>query len=825
MNASIPGKTADIRPEQQVPLVSWIWRSYFRTSLIPLLIVEVALIAIYFASNTISNRANIQAVRTQAEAAVTQTAQREASGINRQLEGITRATDYLRYETGIVMTGKAHHGLDDPGRFAYSKEGVFYTTRDTGGSALFYSGIIPVGSAEREKAYRSAGLDHSYIGIKNAFPLIVQVYYNTFDSLNRIYPYFDVLSQYAPKMDIPSFNFYYEADLKHNPQRKVVWTDVYVDPAGQGWLTSCIAPVYRGDFLEGVVGTDVTVNTIIRDVLDLKIPWNGYGLLISRSGTIIALPKGGEADWGVREFTSHQYSEAVQKEIFKPLEFNLFERGKNLDLSKALRVNPSGLMHADLDTPSIVAWATIPETGWKLLVTVPEDKVFAPAQSLASRLNTLAWLMVGGMLVFYMIFFSVLFRRARQMSEHVSQPLERIDAMVKSVAAGQYLQEAPEFQVTELSQTAQGIVRMGNQLDSSSKSREAAEQALRAFARQLQSVFDLSPDGFVSTADDGAVVLVNPAFCRMIGTESSQVQGLKESLLWQQVARKMKNPAPDLGQQQSFQLELEQPRKRVLQCEIRSINPENASSFARVIYFHDMTREYEVDRMKSQFITTAAHELRTPLTGVMGYAELLLNNMLPEEMRPKALGIIVDQSKWLVKIINDLLELTRIESGRTVLEIGRMSLGSIAEAALSEFVIPEGRDPVVYESGAHLEAEVDKERLKKVVLILLDNAYKYSYSGQVALRVVQRVAESRLEVGIEVEDAGIGIGDEDIPRVFERFWRADTTGSIPGTGLGMSIATEIMRLLGGKVEIRSIAGKGTTVTLWIPQAGLQGGAG
>jgi signal transduction histidine kinase len=808
---------------QHIPLVSWIWRSYFRTSLIPLLIVEVALISLYFTSNAISNRENIQTVRKLAENEVTQTAKREAAGINHQLESITHATTFIQQQTTQVMTGQEKFERDDPSRFAYSKDGVFYTTHDAKNrAAVFYSGAMPIGEKEREKAYRSAGLDHPYIGIQKAFPLIVQTYYNTFDSLNRIYPYFDVLTQYAPKMDIPSFNFYYEADLKHNPQRKVVWTDVYVDPAGQGWMTSSIAPVYSGNFLEGVVGADITVSTIIRDVLDLKIPWNGYGLLVSRTGTIIALPKAGETDWGLHEFTNHQYSEAIQKDTFKPADFNLFDRSKNAALSKALRNQPNGMLHADLNGKRIVSWATIPETGWKLLITVPESNVYATSQSLASRLNTLAWLMVGGMLVFYIVFFSILFRRAKQMSEFISQPLELIDNMVKSVAAGQYQQTAPDFPVAELSRTGQGIVQMGSQLNEASKSRQQAEYAMVELSRQLQSILDLSPGGFISTDNQSKVVLVNPAFCRMTGSEACDWLGLQEESLWQKLAKLTQHDRIAVDQRNSFRLELLKPTKRVLLCAIRSASQDNKLSAGKVIYMHDMTREAEVDRMKNQFLATAAHELRTPLTSVMGYSELLINQMVPQEMHQAALQNIVDQSKWLVKIINELLDLTTIEGkGIADFNIKNYQTDLLVIETLSLFQIPPHRTPLFCNTLADLYIRVDAEKFKNALLNVLDNAYKFSVDGEVSMRMVQDVVDGVARVGVKIEDNGIGMTDEQVERVFDRFWRADASGSVPGTGLGMSIAHEIIRLMGGSIEIKSLPSKGTSVILWLPQTQAQ----
>jgi signal transduction histidine kinase len=801
-----------------MPLVRWIWRSYFRASLLPLLIVEVALISLYFISNEITNRENIQAIRTVAEQDVAKTAMREAAGINRQLEGIARATEFLRQHTTIVMAGDKPFELDNPTRFAYSEDGAFYTTKDTGGAAVFYSGYVPIGDRERKKAYRSAGLDDAYIGIKNAFPLIVQLYYNTHDSLNRIYPYFEVLSQYPSRMNIPSYNFYYEADAKHNPQRKVVWTDVYVDPAGMGWMTSCIAPVYSNDFLEGVVGLDITVDAIIADVLDLKVPWSGYGLLVSRNGTIIALPKAGEPDWGVKEFTKHDYSEAIQKDTFKPASFNIFERDKNVALSKDLREKPNGTVHTDLNGKRIVSWATIPETGWKLLITVPESEVYATSTSLAARLNRLAWLMLGGLLVFYIIFFTFLYRRARQMTEFISKPLEAIDSMVTNVAAGNYQQHVPDFSVAELNRTAEGIVQMGGQIDAASKSRQTAEAALVELSSRLQSIFDLSPDGFISIDANAMVIMVNPAFCRITDTESADWLGISEGELWQRLEAMTQGSLDALKRQNSFKLELLRPAWRVLQCVIQDISLDNASNTGKVIYMYDISREVELDRMKSQFLATAAHELRTPLTTVMGYSELLANDMVPANKKSMAVNAILDQSRWLVKIVNELLDLARIEAGGVMdFHIKTQSAHQLVIEAISAFTVPTGRSEARYEVVDSVYVDVDKDKFKAVLFNLLDNAYKYSFDGDVIIRILNKTTDNISYVGFQVEDAGIGMTEDQLAHVFERFWRADASGNIPGTGLGMSISNEIIRLMGGMIEIVSQAGMGTKMTVWLIQ--------
>lgn len=816
--------------DKNIPLVLWIWRSYFRTSLIPLLCVEVALILIYFISNAISNSANVEALRQLAENDAKQVSILEAKTISRQLESISQATTFLQIQTGQIMSAEKVLQMDDPTRFSYSKEGVFYTSKDNGGGAVFYSGVFPVGEAERQKAYRSAGLDPAYMGIKQSNALIVQVYYNTFDSLNRIYPFIDVISAYTPKMDIPTFNFYYEADAKHNPTRKVVWTDVYKDPAGQGWMTSAIAPVYKGEKLEGVVGVDVTVNTIVAEVLDLKIPWQGYGLLVSRDGNIIAMPKVGTQDWGKKELVTKKIEGENIKDTLAPVDFNIYKsaaKGSSAQkLAEEIRQHDSGVMTADLGSKRLVSWAMIPETGWKLIITIPEDNIFSSVKLLSHRLDRFAWLMVFGLLVFYLIFFSVLYRQARKMSKSVSEPLEQIDAMVETVAAGKVLQEIPEFNVSELSRTAQGVKQMGLLLDHASNLRQQAEAELKSRSQQLQLVFDLSPDGLILTDENGRVVLVNPALCSMTGLKADEWLLNDSSVIWQKLAHLTAAPEQRLpGTETSFRLALERPRKRVLTCQILNVtdniandpNDKEEAGTIHLINLRDITRDDEVDQMKSEFITTAAHELRTPLTSVLGYSELLMKDMIPPALREGAFELVIGKTKLLINIINEMLDLARIESRRGLdFNITSYLADVLVSETVATYVLPVGRDAILIESQPNLRVNVDEEKFKAVLTNLLDNAYKYSTTGDVKVQIVQEEKAGVLNVGFRVQDAGIGMSPAHQRNAFERFWRADESGNVPGTGLGLSIVKEVMRVLGGSVDIESTLGFGSVFTLWMP---------
>ncbi|MCX7596993.1 MAG: hypothetical protein N2235_25255 [Fischerella sp.] len=168
-------------------LLQWVWRSYFRTALIPLLLVEVVFVVIYLVTNHLATQENITAVRAIATDELRRIVQRESIVIQKQLEAIARLTDLYRRQVVLALETPFDPGLAEKERYAYSPEEVFYTFRDNGNGAVFYSGAVPVGAEQREKVWRLLQLMPLMRDIQRLDLLVVQIYYfNTFDSLNLI---------------------------------------------------------------------------------------------------------------------------------------------------------------------------------------------------------------------------------------------------------------------------------------------------------------------------------------------------------------------------------------------------------------------------------------------------------------------------------------------------------------------------------------------------------------------------------------------------------------------------------------------------------------
>jgi signal transduction histidine kinase len=241
---------------------------------------------------------------------------------------------------------------------------------------------------------------------------------------------------------------------------------------------------------------------------------------------------------------------------------------------------------------------------------------------------------------------------------------------------------------------------------------------------------------------------------------------------------------------------------------------------SQVLYFRDVTHETEVDHMKSEFLSTAAHELRTPMASIMGFSEVLLHQELDSNDQREFLGIIYKQSTLMAKILDELLDLARIEARRGKdFRYSKVCLQDLAEELAKSFIPPEGRSPLeLVLPDQRLEIIADSGKLRQALLNILSNAYKYSpEGGPVVLSVeTQNHAGPAPRTWIHITDHGIGMTPEQLGRVCERFYRADTSGKTSGTGLGMSIVKEIIELHGGELAISSEVGFCTRVSLCLP---------
>jgi len=228
---------------------------------------------------------------------------------------------------------------------------------------------------------------------------------------------------------------------------------------------------------------------------------------------------------------------------------------------------------------------------------------------------------------------------------------------------------------------------------------------------------------------------------------------------------------------------------------------------------------YEMNRLQREFMAVMSHELRTPLNSIIGFSEILSQQWKGkiDEKQQKFLQNIYTSGKHLLRLINEILDVAKIESGRLELHIDTVSIAGVIESALSMIDAAEKeRVPVRLEIQESLPAiSSDEGRLIQIVYNLLSNAFKVSPDGA-PITIAARRTDNM--VRLQITDSGPGIPADQIPLVFEKFRQLDSsrTRNLGGTGLGLSIVKELTSLLGGKVSVDSEVGKGSTFTIEIP---------
>ncbi len=366
------------------------------------------------------------------------------------------------------------------------------------------------------------------------------------------------------------------------------------------------------------------------------------------------------------------------------------------------------------------------------------------------------------------------------------------------------------------------LLMMARTTQMSAQDSQRLAERLAERTRQLDSILELSRNGVVAFDADGVLRHVNGALLQLLGLPRARLLGAGYEDFVAHLDTLLERPMRarerlDRAEGESpVLLHLVAPRPAVVQ-----ITSCRGGDRGRIFYWRDVTAETEVDRMKSEFLSTAAHELRTPMVSIFGFAELMLHRRLSDERRHDVVQTIHRQSALLIRMVNELLDLARIEARqgkdlqREPLRADRLVEDSVAgiQGALDGHRIavdlPHGRTPLLLDPGKSQQALAN----------VLSNAIKYSAPGS-TVHVDSRVGhlDGHPALGLRVRDEGIGMTPEQVARVFERFYRADPSGNIPGTGLGMCLVKEIVELQGGRVALESRAGQGTQVTLWFPVA-------
>jgi PAS domain S-box-containing protein len=264
-------------------------------------------------------------------------------------------------------------------------------------------------------------------------------------------------------------------------------------------------------------------------------------------------------------------------------------------------------------------------------------------------------------------------------------------------------------------------------------------------------------------------------------------------------------------------------RKRV-ESRIRKLNDDLREANENLTEERDHEKENvrmleELNQMKSDFVSSVSHELRTPLSSIIGFAQtLLIDRSIAEEMQVEFLNIVLDEGRRLSKLINDMLDLARIESGRAIVEKGEVDLVPILRRAVDSIGVQAQAKSIALNltlASDAMVASFDADRIAQIVVNLISNAVKFTPNGG---RVDVSAAICDRNVEIKVADSGMGIPADDIPKLFNKFYRVHRPGlEIRGTGLGLAIVKQLVALHDGTITVESELDAGSTFTVCFPK--------
>jgi len=342
--------------------------------------------------------------------------------------------------------------------------------------------------------------------------------------------------------------------------------------------------------------------------------------------------------------------------------------------------------------------------------------------------------------------------------------------------------------------------------------KKAASSQLAHLTANLTNIFELCPDGFIAFDNHGKQTYTNAALYRLTGLDPTTINGISIDQ-FDAIIAQTSLQAPNLSDSTST-LVFSLPKTSIIKRTTKQSLDSHGKVLSTIQYFRDITYEYEMEQTKSEFLSMAAHELRTPMSSIHGFTELLIKREFPAEQQKEMMSTIYRQTTRLIDMLNDLLDLARIETkGANALNRKDDDLVDIIRKVIEEFDVEMSLVSTMPDHPVQVLA--DRDKVIRAIGNVLSNAKKYSDPGSV-VKVELSGPDNAGIASICIEDHGIGMTPAQMSKLFTKFYRVDNSGQTPGTGLGLCLVKEIIELHGGRVEINSQFGKGTSVRLLLP---------
>lgn len=404
-------------------------------------------------------------------------------------------------------------------------------------------------------------------------------------------------------------------------------------------------------------------------------------------------------------------------------------------------------------------------------------------------------------------------------ARYLSQPIYDLTQKTIQSVSSYFRPESASYLGDDLDKLSKAIdeiaIQFRNRIDEVSKERD-----------YLQTIFKGMAEGVLVVDERGRILVANHALRQLLDLPPSVANRTALEIIRNaQLEEAIRNVIRQ-GNSTLFELNLLLPLGKTFEVNVVQITPspeekEKGAEGVRgaIAVFHDITRLKELEKVRQDFVANVSHELRTPLATIKGYAETLLDGALQEEVAAQFVQVIKRHTDRLTKIVEDLLTLSKIESKEFQLKSENVLISGIIDDAIDfvkELSERKGISIRKNDISPSLSVHADRDYLEQVLINLFDNAIKYGREGgEITISAIEK---DRNEVQISLSDNGTGIPKEDLPRIFERFYRVDRGRSkeLGGTGLGLSIVKHLVQAHGGRVWAESQLGEGSTFYFTLP---------
>ena len=401
-------------------------------------------------------------------------------------------------------------------------------------------------------------------------------------------------------------------------------------------------------------------------------------------------------------------------------------------------------------------------------------------------------------------------------SQGITKPIAEMKKQTEKIAEGNYTGEVKIYSDDEIGQLGEAINDLSFKIKEAQESTESERQRLDSVLRHMS-------DGVIATDRRGRIVIMNTAALDILNLKSEKVIGIPLLSILPLDEKVTFRELLETQQERLIHLE-EDGEDSIVQCEFSVIQRESGFISGLVCVLTDVTEQQKIDRERRNFVSNVSHELRTPLTSIKSYTEALVDGAWEnKEIAPGFLKVIETETDRMMRMITDLLNLSRMDQNRLGLEKEFINMNELVVHIVSRFEMVLQSEPYREKNyriltditQRDLWVELDQDKITQVLDNIINNAIKYSPDGG---RIIVRLMETHTDIIVSVSDEGLGIARKDIPHLFDRFYRVDKARSraMGGSGLGLAIAQEVVQLHGGKIWVNSIENKGSTFFVSLP---------